>query len=114
MPGVEALNRSCQLLRLKPAFDIFARKRYYFFARCQVLEAKCASTSRTFLWRLAREEASRRLGGTVVVLIGVLSEYLYFTSGRVPKHGRLHSQPYRPTSICLGQDPTSENPRGEM
>jgi hypothetical protein len=28
---------------------------------------------------LAREEASRRLGGTVVVLIKVLSEYLYFT-----------------------------------
>jgi hypothetical protein len=33
-----------------------------------------ASTARTLLSRLAREEASRRLGGAVVVFIRVLSE----------------------------------------
>jgi len=51
-----------------------------------------ASTSRTLLSRLAREEASRRLGGTVVVLIRVLSEYPYFTPDLVPKHGRFRGQ----------------------
>src|SRR5258708_27805967 len=40
-----------------------------------------ARTSCTFLSRLAREEASRRLGGAVVVVIRDLSEYLYFTPG---------------------------------
>jgi Peptidase family M28 len=39
--AVEASDRSCQLLRFKPALDVFARKRYYFFTRCKVLKAKC-------------------------------------------------------------------------
>jgi hypothetical protein len=40
MPGVEAFNGSGQLLRFKPTFDVFVRKRYYFFARRQVFKAE--------------------------------------------------------------------------
>jgi hypothetical protein len=51
MPGVEAFNRHCQLFRFKPALDVFVRKRYYFFARGQVLNLRIQPPNEEFFTR---------------------------------------------------------------
>jgi hypothetical protein len=53
MPGVEAFNRTCQFLRFKPAFDVFVRKRYYFFASGQVFKGGVLLAPRAHFFRVS-------------------------------------------------------------